>query len=134
MDYPRVCIEVVVMNYGSVLLYRETLQDPQVKWAFPRTTQQMGETIQQAAQRAVSEQCGVSVEAVNALNAYDQIDEDGDEHLVVLNIEARYLDGEFSCDNETTMAAWASGIALRSMEVDENTLLILRKLGFIDWM
>lgn len=131
MDCPDVCIEVVVMNYGSALLVREDMQNPEVKWCFPRTIQRKGETIQQAVDRAVREACGIKVEAANAINAYDQITDE--RHQVVINIEGRYVDGDFDCDNETKMAAWASGIALRSMDVEQTTLAILRNLGFVDW-
>ncbi|MFC1749170.1 NUDIX domain-containing protein [Pseudomonadota bacterium] len=138
MDYPNVCIEVVVMNYGSALLIREGGFDSDGQWSFPRTVQDKGETIQQAAVRAVHDACGITIEAANAVNAYDQIHGDGNsteiQHQVVLDIEGRYIDGEFTCDNETSMAAWASGIALKTMDVDKTTLAILKSLGFVDWL
>ncbi len=137
MDCPSVCIEVLVFNFGSVLLIKNDMQNPEAKWRFPRTAQCKGETIQQAAERAVLEQCGVTIQAVNVVNAYDQITEcvgvGEKQHQVVIDIESNYSGGDFTCDNESTMAAWASGMALKTMDIDKTTLAILNDLGFIDW-
>ena len=135
MDYPSVCIEVLVFNFGGALLVKEDMQCPGASWKLPRIEQRKGETIQQAAERAVLGLCGIEIQAAGVVNAYDQIVDVVDEtqHQVILNIEGNYLDGDFTCDNETIMAAWASGIALKSMGVDKTALTILNKVGFIDW-
>ncbi len=131
---PNVCVEVIVFNYGGALLVNENMQSEGACWRFPSAMQHQGETLQQATVRAVKDACGIDVEPGKVLNAYDQMAE-GDEtsHCVVLDMEGYYVDGEFDCDNETRMAAWASSYALKTMEVDRGTLAILNKLGFIDW-
>ncbi len=134
MPSPDIYIEVIVFNYGGALLIKEDAQAPGAEWLFPRVKQQTGETIQQAVVRAVRDVCGIEVEAGKVLNAYDQIlDGENGEHHVVLDIEGHYIDGDFDCDHETLMAAWASSYALRTMDVNKGVLQILNKLGFIDW-
>ena len=136
LNHPCVYVEVLVFNFGGALLIKNGMQGAGASWGFPRTAQRQGETMQQAAERVVQERCGVTIQATKVVNAYDHMFEFDDasekQHQVVISVEGNYLGGELTCDNGTIMAAWASGMALKTMDIDTTTMGTLGKLGFVD--
>ena len=125
---PVVAIGVVVKHFDAVLLVMRNEE-----WQIPSAELRWQETIQQAVVRIVQEQAGVNVAARDILLAYDLIvtDEGNESHVVVMDFEADYKGGDLSAGDAIMDVAWASGLALKSMTVEENTAELLSDLGFL---
>ena len=123
-----VSIGVVVNHFGSILLVKPEVD---AEWQFPRLVQDWCETMPDAIERAVYEQTAIRVEAGGIIQAYDLISKEPESHIVMMDFEAVYVSGDLSCGEQIADVAWASGLALRSMAVEENTLELLTELGFM---
>ena len=121
-------IGVVVNHFGSILLVKP---DVDGEWQFPRLVQGWHETMLDAIERAVYEQTAIRVEAGGIVQAYDLIEVEANSHTVMLDFEATYLSGDLRCGEQVADVAWASGLALLSMAVEENTLELLTDMGFM---
>ena len=124
----NVSIGVVVNHFGSVLLVKP---DVDGEWQFPRLVQGWCETMPDAIERAVYEQTAIRVEAGGIIQAYDLISAEVDSHVILMDFDATYVSGDLSGGDQIADAAWASGVALRSMAVEENTLELLTDMGFM---
>jgi len=123
-----VSIGVVVNHFGSVLLVRPDVDD---EWQFPRLLQDWYETMPDAIERAVFEQAAIRVEAGGIIQAYDLISAEADSHVIMMDFDAVYVSGDLSSGDQIADVAWASGLALRSMAVEEDTLELLTDMGFM---
>jgi len=123
-----VSIGVVVNHFGSILLVRPDVDD---EWQFPRLQQGWCETMPAAIERAVFEQAAIRVEAGGIIQAYDLISAEADSHVIMIDFEAVYVSGDLSSGDQIADVAWASGLALRSMAVEEDTLELLTDMGFM---
>jgi ADP-ribose pyrophosphatase YjhB (NUDIX family) len=128
----RVSVGAVVRHFDGVLLVKRRDEAGEAEtWCLPRAEQRWGETLQQAVARAVREQAGVQVAAGDIVQVYDEIDPQADEHVVMMDFEARYLTGEAAAGEGVLDVAWATGLALISMQVEENTAELLAYMGVI---
>lgn len=129
---PHTSVSAIVRHFGGVLLVK--LEDPATgaaRWQFPTAAQQFGESLQQAVTRIVSQQTGVQVAAGDVVQVYDVLDEGAGVHEVRLEFEAAYQEGDLSPGQGALDVAWASGLALRSMDVEQNTAELLADMGMI---
>jgi len=125
---PIVSIGVVVNHFGSILLVKPEADD---EWQFPRLLQGWCETMPDAIERAVYEQTAIRLEAGGIIQAYDLISVEADSHVIMMDFEATYVSGDLSRSDLVAEVAWASGLALQSMAVEENTLELLTDMGFM---
>lgn len=125
---PSVSIGVVLNHFGSVLLVKPNVDG---EWQFPRLEQDWCESMPDAIERAVFEQTAITVEAGGIIQAYDLILEEADSHVIMMDFEATYVSGDLSSGDQIADVAWASGLALRSMAVEENTFELLTDMGFL---
>lgn len=132
---PVVSIGVLVKHFGGILLVKCKTSGSDEKWQLPSDKLFWQESMPQAVERIAQEQAGVTVEAGDIVEAYDLIKTeahtDPGSHIVVLNFEADYKDGDLRAGEDILDVAWASGLALRSMVVEENTAELLSDLGLI---
>ena len=128
---PQISVGVLVKHFGGVLLVK--LESDQ-QWQLPRVALRWGESLPEAVERIVQTQAGVKVEAGDIVQTYDLITEDDldiSSHVVVLDFEAFYRDGDLRAGDSVLDVAWASGFALKTMTVEENTTELLADLGFM---
>lgn len=123
-----VSIGVLVSHFASVLLVKP---DVDAEWQLPRLVQDWCETMPDAIQRAVYEQTAIRVEAGGVIQVYDMISAANDSHSILMDFEAVYVGGDLSRGHQVADVAWASGLALGSMAVEENTLELLTDMEFI---
>lgn len=130
-DAPRVAIGTVVIKDGAVLLVRRSKSPSRGLWAIPGGSVELGETLQQAAERELFEETGVRVKAGAPCFAFDAVhrDEAGRVkfHYVIVDLRAAWVAGEPSPKDDALDARWVRPEELKRLEVSERTLELLRQ-------
>ena len=134
-DYPRVAVGAVVFREGRVLLVRRGQPPAEDLWAIPGGSVEIGETLQQAAEREILEETGIRIRAVRPVYIFDVIDRDEDDgirfHYVIIDLSAEYVCGEVSAGDDAAEARWVSAEEMNSIAVSSTTLQLLKtKFGF----
>lgn len=125
-DSPKISVGVLVNHFGGVLLVKQGDH-----WQMPRGDQLWQESLPQAVERIVKQQSGIEVTAGDIIQAYDLIDPEAGQHLVMIDFEAAFDGGDLKPGEEVEDVAWASGLALKSMAVEESTAELLADMGVI---
>ncbi len=118
----------------EVLLVKRSKPPHAGVWAVPGGTVELGETLEQAAEREVFEETAVSVRARGVVHAFDAIERDVARrisyHYVVVDLLADWLEGEASAGDDAADARWIAVDAMREMSrgelSDETRRLVLR--------
>ncbi len=112
-EYPEAPIPTVgavVFNGERVLLAQRGKDPNKGRWTLPGGAIELGETVQQAVEREVREECGVCVKAgpvVEVLNIIER-DEAGAVrfHYVLIDLLCQYVDGETAAGDDVADARW----------------------------
>jgi ADP-ribose pyrophosphatase len=133
--HPRVAVGAVVFKDGCVLLVRRGQPPGQDLWAIPGGSVEIGETLQEAAEREILEETGVKIRAAKPIHTFDVIDRDAAEnvrfHYVIVDLVADYVLGEPSPGDDALEARWVSSGELHNIEVSTTTLKLLKtRFGF----
>ncbi len=128
---PRVAIGTVVIRDGAVLLVRRAKPPSEGLWAIPGGSVELGETLQQAAERELFEETGVRARAGQPCYAFDAVHKDAQGrvqfHYVVVDLKAEFICGEPEAGDDVLEARWVRPHELRAMAVSERTLDLLRE-------
>ena len=145
-DRPRVGVGVVVWHRDRVLLVQRNKAPGEGQWSLPGGSQELGETLFEAAEREVREETGLRVRSTAVLTAVDNIVRDHDGaiafHYTIVDVLADYLGGTLvpgddardvrwaTLDEVSTLVAWAStrDVIERSLQ-DPQAMLALPRSG-----
>ncbi len=137
-DYPsnpRVAVGAVVFKDECVLLVRRGQPPAEDLWAIPGGSVEIGETLQEAAEREILEETGIQIRAAKPIYTFDVIDRDEAGkirfHYVIVDLAAHYVMGEPSPGDDAVGARWVSAQEINGLEVSAATLKLLKsKFGF----
>jgi ADP-ribose pyrophosphatase len=134
-DRPRVAVGAVVFKQDAVLLVRRGQPPAEGCWAIPGGSVQIGETLQQAAEREILEETGVVIRAAEPVFTFDVIEKDAQGrvrfHYVIVDLAAEYAAGSPRAASDAADARWVSAAELRAMRVSATTLKLLAdRFGF----
>ena len=133
---PRVAVGTVVIRDGAVLLVRRAKAPSEGLWAIPGGSVELGETLQQAAERELFEETGVRVRAGQPCYAFDAVHKDASGrvrfHYVVVDLRAEFVAGEPRAGDDVLDARWVRPQELGSMSVSDRTLDLLRRAPDFD--
>lgn len=132
---PTVAVGAVVFKDENVLLVKRRHPPNQGLWAIPGGTVELGETLQEAAEREILEETGVVVEAGEPVYIFDVIQRDPRDgvryHYVIADVMARYVGGEPSARDDALEARWIGAAEFDALAVSETTRQLLENtLGF----
>ena len=132
---PKVAVGAVVFKNGEVLLVRRGQPPSQDFWAIPGGCVEIGETLQQAAEREIFEETGIKIRAKEPVYTFDVIDRDGHGkirfHYVIVDLAADYLSGDPKAGDDAAEARWVSAQQIDDLQVSPPTLKLLKnKFGF----
>ncbi len=101
------------------------------EWALPGGKLQWGESLHQAVEREIREECGICVRAGEQLFTFEEIvrssNGDIDFHYVVIDFWAEYLQGEPKAGDDADDAAWIDWDELNSLTINQTTLQLLQR-------
>ena len=127
-DFPRAAVGVIVLRENDsgvteVLLVQRAKAPSRGMWALPGGSVELGETLEQAAEREVYEETGIEVRAGHVVHAFDAIERDVARrvayHYVIVDVIAEYLAGRPEPGSDALAAAWFSANAVAEMSVSE---------------
>jgi len=128
---PIVSVGVVVRKGNRVLLVRRGQEPRKGEWSIPGGAIELGETIRQAAQRELEEECGLKIQPGRVLDVIDAIyrDEKGKVryHYVLIDLNAEYLGGKLAVGSDIEEARWVTKEALPRFYLPEKTLAVILK-------
>ncbi|MBN1636218.1 MAG: NUDIX hydrolase [Deltaproteobacteria bacterium] len=134
-DLPRAAVGAVVVKNGNVLLVKRKAEPDKNLWAIPGGKIKLGETLQDAAQREVLEETGVSIKVLGPIFAFDVIERDtvGNVrfHYVIVDFLAEYIGGEPAASDDASEARFFSSDECKKIPLSPNTKLFLDAIQFI---
>jgi 8-oxo-dGTP diphosphatase len=133
--YPRVAVGAIVFKNDNVLLVRRGQPPSQDLWAIPGGSVEIGETLQEAAEREILEETGIAIRAQEPAYTFDVINRDESGgirfHYVIVDLLADYLKGEPKPADDAAEARWVSSQEINDLPVSAPTLKLLRtRFGF----
>ena len=134
-DRPVVGIGAVGIRDGKVLLIRRGVAPGRGLWAVPGGSLELGETLQQGAEREILEETGITIRAREPIYAFDFFERDPDGrirfHFVIVDLAADYIRGDVKGADDALEARWLAPGDLDHLPVSKNTLKLLQAAGFI---
>lgn len=131
---PQVAVGAIIINDEKVLLVKRNKAPHKDLWAIPGGSVELGETLQEAAEREVREETGLTIKAGKPVYTFDLIDrEKGGRirfHYVIVDLEAEYISGEPHPADDARDARWFTRIDLEYITLSESTRDLLHKIGF----
>jgi 8-oxo-dGTP diphosphatase len=132
-DNPQVAVGAIVIRDNGVLLVKRSLPPGKGLWAIPGGRVELGETLQEAAEREVREETGVTVQAVNPVYTFDLIERDDAGrirfHYVIVDFIADYVTGEPNHGDDAGEARWVTREELHDLPASQTTKKLLRKVA-----
>ena len=123
-EYPQRPIataHAVVFRRDRVLLVKRAHPPSQGRWSVPGGMVELGETIHDAAQRELREECGIEIEVGKVVNVVDIVipDETGRIrfHYIVIDLLARYVSGEVHPNSDALEVLWATREELDTLDM-----------------
>ena len=133
--HPLVAVGAVVFKNNCVLLVRRGEAPSEDLWAVPGGSVEIGETLQEAAEREILEETGVKIRAAQPVYTFDVIERDAGGkvrfHYVIVDLAADYVSGEPQAGDDAAEARWVSAQEIDTLEVSPPTLKLLKaRFGF----
>jgi len=130
-DRPRLAVGAIVFKDGRVLLVRRGQPPAEGEWAIPGGSVEIGETLQQAAQRELLEETGIVIQAGEPCFIFDVIQTDTDGrvrfHYVVIDLLADYVEGFPRAGGDAADARWVSAEELGGLTLSPKTRELLQQ-------
>ena len=129
---PQVAVGAVVVKNDRVLLIKRNKPPGEGLWAIPGGRVELGETLQQAAEREIMEETGLTIQAKDPVYTFEVIEPGGTGrprfHYVIIDLAAEYVKGELSPSDDASEARWISSQELKRLPVSQTTTEILNTI------
>ena len=134
-DYPRPAVGAIVFKAGRVLLVRRGQPPAQGLWAIPGGSIELGESLQEAAEREILEETSIKIKAGDPVYTFDVVERDDEGcvrfHYVIVDLKADYISGVIKAGDDAAEARWISAAALKELNVSPRTRRLLEeRFGF----
>lgn len=132
-ETPLVGVGGVVIRDECVLMVRRGREPCKGSWSIPGGMLDLGETIQEAAEREILEECGIETQAGDVVGVTDLIQCDNNDavkyHYVLIDLLAEYVRGEPKPSSDVLAARWVPFSELPSLEMSDRMRALLEELG-----
>jgi len=130
-DQPRVAVGAIVFKDNQVLLVRRGKPPARDLWAIPGGSVEIRETLQQAAEREIFEETGITIQALEPVFTFDYIERDDSGrarfHYVIIDLAADYVRGEPRAGDDAAEARWISSQEIATLKVSSKTRQLLKE-------
>lgn len=130
-DAPIVSVGAVVVRDGRVLLAQRGHPPGEGMWAFPGGVVNLGETLSEATEREIREECGIRVRVVKPFAVVDRIlrDETGrvEYHYVIVDMLAEWVEGELQASSDARRVGWFSAEELEGLPLTRGVLELAKR-------
>ena len=130
-DQPRVAVGAIVFKEKQVLLVRRGKPPARDLWAIPGGSVEIGETLQQAAEREIFEETGITIQALEPVFTFDYIERDefgcARFHYVIVDLTADYVRGEPRAGDDAADARWVSSQEMATLKISSKTRQLLKE-------
>jgi ADP-ribose pyrophosphatase len=127
---PCVAVGAIVFKDNQVLLVRRGKPPAENLWAIPGGRVEIGETLQEATEREILEETGITIRALEPVYTFDVIDQDAGGrtrfHYVIVDLAADYIRGEPRAGDDASAARWVSPDELAALKVSSKTRQLLK--------
>jgi len=128
---PLVAVGAVVFNKDKVLLVLRAKPPAENHWTIPGGCVELGETLQEAAEREIREETGLTIQAGKPVYTFDVIEHDANGailfHYVIVDLAADYVSGELRPGDDATDVCWASFKDVKRLKVSNATRKLLKE-------
>lgn len=129
LPYPRPAVGAVVFKDECILLVRRGHAPAFGQWAIPGGSVELGESLQEAAEREILEETGIIIQAKAPIYTFDTIERDAKGaicfHYVIVDLAADYLGGELRPGDDALEARWVSAREVDELNVNQRTRELL---------
>ena len=119
----------VVFKENKVLLVLRGKPPAEKQWAIPGGCVELGETLQEAAEREITEETGIVIKAKKPIYTFDVIERDENGHIrfhyVIVDLAADYVSGELRAGDDAVDVSWVSLKDLNNRNVSDATRKLL---------
>lgn len=131
MTQPKAGVGAVIFHKHKILLVKRGNPPYQHEWAIPGGKIKPGETLQQAAEREILEETGITIKAGEAVFAFDIIEKDSHGnilfHYVIVDLAGTYIKGEVNTGSDASAAGWFTKTELASLNLNQATMELLQR-------
>ena len=136
-QHPRVAVGAFVFKNNRVLLVKRGRPPSVGLWAIPGGNMKLGETLQQATEREILEETGLTIKAREPVLTFDVIKKDDDGriryHYVIVDLIAECVGGKLQPGDDALEARWVSPSEIDELNVSARTRQVLKThFGFDD--
>lgn len=119
----------VVFKENKVLLVLRGKPPAEKQWSIPGGCVELGETLQEAAEREIAEETGIVIQAKKPIYTFDVIERDENGHIqfhyVIVDLSADYVSGELRAGDDAVDVSWVSLKDLNNRNVSAATRKLL---------
>jgi 8-oxo-dGTP diphosphatase len=133
-EYPEAPIPTVgaiVFKGEQVLLAQRGKEPNKGMWTLPGGAIELGETVRQAIEREVREECGIAVQAGDVVAVLDIIHHDAAGalrfHYVLIDLACQYTSGEIVAGDDVADARWVSLEEFEALDVPQRARSVIAK-------
>ncbi|MGD9082177.1 MAG: NUDIX hydrolase, partial [Desulfobacterales bacterium] len=128
---PLVAVGAIVFKEDKVLLVLRAKPPAENHWTIPGGCVELGETLQEAAEREIREETGLTIQAGEPVYTFDVIERDSNGtilfHYVIVDLAADYVSGDLRPGSDATDVCWASFRDVKRLKVSAATRKLLKE-------